>query len=146
MASRLTGLNTAITAPMTSEQVEAYALHVRIEEITQKLRIDDIVPADRDSRSASPEPQYDASGIRVNTRHRRHRERLEDERYALIQVALHIIPNYSAPQGYVNNRGRIKEKEYIPAKDFPEANFIGQLLGPRGCSLTDMNTKSGANK
>ncbi|KAF7506359.1 hypothetical protein GJ744_011825 [Endocarpon pusillum] len=142
MASRLTGLKTAITAPMTSEQVEAYALHVRIEEITQKLRIDDIVPAD-DRRSPSPEPQYDASGICVNIRYRRHRERLEDERYSLIQVATHIIPSYRAPQGYVNNRGRIKEKVYIPAKDFPEANFIGQLLGPRGCSLTDMNNKSG---
>lgn len=39
---------TAIVADMTSEQLEAYTLHLRIEEITQKLKIDDVVPADGD--------------------------------------------------------------------------------------------------
>jgi len=42
------GLPTAIVANMTSEQLEAYTLHLRIEEITQKLKIDDVVPADGD--------------------------------------------------------------------------------------------------
>ncbi|KAI1116630.1 eukaryotic type KH-domain (KH-domain type I) [Nemania sp. NC0429] len=148
VASKLTGLPTAITAPMTSEQIEAYALHVRIEEITQKLRIDDVVTADRDRRSPSPEPQYDASGRRVNMRHQRHRQRLEDERQSLVRVAMRTIPGYRAPAGYVPRGGpggMIKEKVYIPVKEFPEINFIGQILGPRGRSLADMNTQSGAN-
>jgi splicing factor 1 len=42
------GLPTAIVANMTSEQLEAYTLHLRIEEITQKLKIDDVVPAEGD--------------------------------------------------------------------------------------------------
>lgn len=42
------GLPTAIVANMTSEQLEAYTLHLRIEEISQKLKIDDVVPADGD--------------------------------------------------------------------------------------------------
>jgi splicing factor 1 len=42
------GLPTAIFATMTSEQLEAYALHLRIEEISQKLRINDVVPAEGD--------------------------------------------------------------------------------------------------
>lgn len=42
------GLPTAIFATMTNEQLEAYALHLRIEEISQKLRINDVVPADGD--------------------------------------------------------------------------------------------------
>ena len=45
-AAGLMGLPTAIMANMTSEQLEAYTLHLRIEEISQKLRIDDVVPAD----------------------------------------------------------------------------------------------------
>lgn len=45
------GLPTAIMANMTSEQLEAYTLHLRIEEISQKLRIDDVVPADGDRYS-----------------------------------------------------------------------------------------------
>lgn len=47
-AAGLMGLPTAIMATMTSEQLEAYTLHLRIEEISQKLRIDDVVPADGD--------------------------------------------------------------------------------------------------
>lgn len=52
-AAGLMGLPTAIVANMTSEQLEAYTLHLRIEEISQKLRIDDVVPADGD-RYVSP--------------------------------------------------------------------------------------------
>lgn len=47
-AAGLMGLPTAITAKMTMEQLDAYALHLRIEEITQKLKINDVVPADGD--------------------------------------------------------------------------------------------------
>ena len=47
-AAGLMGLPTAIMANMTSEQLEAYTLHLRIEEISQKLRIDDVIPADGD--------------------------------------------------------------------------------------------------
>lgn len=48
------GLPTAIVANMTSEQLEAYTLHLRIEEISQKLRIDDVVPADGDRLAPYP--------------------------------------------------------------------------------------------
>jgi len=47
-AAGLMNLPTAITAPMTTEQLDAYVTHVRIEEISQKLRINDVVPADGD--------------------------------------------------------------------------------------------------
>ena len=47
-AAGLMGLPTAIYATMTSEQLDAYALHLRIEEISQKLRINDVVPAEGD--------------------------------------------------------------------------------------------------
>lgn len=56
-AAGLMGLPTAIVANMTSEQLEAYTLHLRIEEITQKLKIDDVVPADGD-RYAPPSPPF----------------------------------------------------------------------------------------
>jgi splicing factor 1 len=47
-AARLMGLPTLIMANFTNEQLEAYTLHLRIEEISQKLRINDVVPADGD--------------------------------------------------------------------------------------------------
>jgi splicing factor 1 len=47
-AAGLMGLPTKIEANMTSEQLEAYTLHLRIEEISQKIRINDVVPGDGD--------------------------------------------------------------------------------------------------
>lgn len=55
-AAGLMGLPTAILSNMTSEQLEAYTLHLRIEEISQKLRIDDVVPADGDRYVDAPLP------------------------------------------------------------------------------------------
>ena len=132
------GLPTAIMANMTSEQLEAYTLHLRIEEITQKLKIDDVVPADGDrsaspaissskpslthSRSPSPAPQYDNHGRRVNTREHRYRKRLEDERHKLIEKAMKTIPNYHPPQDY-RRPTKTQEKVYVPVNDYPEINF-----------------------
>ena len=47
-AAGLMGLPTMIQSTMTAEQLEAYTLHLRIEEISQKLRINDVVPAEGD--------------------------------------------------------------------------------------------------
>ncbi|UNI17761.1 Branchpoint-bridging protein [Purpureocillium takamizusanense] len=141
-AAGLMGLPTAIRANMTSEQLEAYTLHLRIEEISQKLRIDDVVPADGD-RSPSPPPQYDNHGRRVNTREYRYRKRLEDERHKLIERAMKSIPNYHPPQDY-RRPTKTQEKVYVPVNDYPEINFIGLLIGPRGNTLKKMEAESGA--
>ncbi|KAI6086914.1 eukaryotic type KH-domain (KH-domain type I) [Hypoxylon rubiginosum] len=141
-AAGLMGLPTAILANMTSEQLEAYTLHLRIEEISQKLRINDVVPADGD-RSPSPPPQYDNHGRRVNTREYRYRKRLEDERHKLVEKAMKTIPNYHPPQDY-RRPTKTQEKVYVPVNDYPEINFIGLLIGPRGNTLKKMETESGA--
>ena len=47
-AAGLMNLPTAITAPMTAEQLDAYVTHLRIEEISQKIRINDVVPGEGD--------------------------------------------------------------------------------------------------
>ncbi|ROW11790.1 hypothetical protein VPNG_04951 [Cytospora leucostoma] len=131
---------------MTTEQLEAYVLHFRIEEISQKLRINDTGSTNFQARSPSPPPEYDTTGRRINTRERRHRQRLEEERQRLIDTALKTFDDYKAPHDFkLSQRKRIREKVFIPVKDFPTLNFIGQILGPRGQSLRQMNAESGAN-
>jgi len=120
-AAGLMGLPTMIMANFTSEQLEAYTLHLRIEEISQKLRINDVVPADGD-RSPSPPPQYDNFGRRVNTREYRYRKRLEDERHKLVEKAMKTIPNYNPPSDY-RRPTKTQEKVYVPVNDYPEINF-----------------------
>ncbi|KAK5109191.1 hypothetical protein LTR62_007276 [Meristemomyces frigidus] len=141
-AAGLMNLPTAITAPMTAEQLDAYVTHLRVEEISQKLRINDVVPADGD-RSPSPPPQYDNFGRRVNTREYRYRKKLEEERHKLIEKAMKIIPSYHPPSDY-RRPTKTQEKVYVPVNDYPEINFIGLLIGPRGNTLKKMETESGA--
>ncbi|KAI9864487.1 MAG: hypothetical protein M1824_005191 [Vezdaea acicularis] len=147
-AAGLMGLPTMIMANMTNEQLEAYTLHLRIEEISQKLRINDVVPADGD-RSPSPPPQYDNFGRRVNTREFRYRKRLEEERHKLIEKAMKAIPNYHPPSDY-RRPTKTQEKVYVPVNDYPEINFtlssteVGLLIGPRGNTLKKMETESQA--
>ncbi|KAF2744828.1 hypothetical protein M011DRAFT_376257, partial [Sporormia fimetaria CBS 119925] len=141
-AAGLMGLPTAIYSAMTTEQLDAYALHLRIEEITQKLKINDVVPPEGD-RSPSPPPQYDNFGRRVNTREFRYRKRLEDERHKLVEKAMKTLPNYHPPADY-RRPTKTQEKVYVPVNDYPEINFIGLLIGPRGNTLKKMESESGA--
>jgi len=120
-AAGLMGLTTAILSNMTAEQLDAYTLNLRIEEISAKLRINDVVPADAD-RSPSPPPQYDNFGRRVNTRDQRYRKRLEEERHRLVEKAMKTIPNYTPPQDY-RRPNKTQEKIYVPVNDYPEINF-----------------------
>ncbi|EPY49923.1 zinc finger protein Bpb1 [Schizosaccharomyces cryophilus OY26] len=135
-------LELSIQSCMTNEQVEMFAMNVRLEEITQKLRTGNVVPRDRE-RSPSPPPQYDNHGRRLNTREIRYKKKLEDERHHIIEKAMKTVPNFKAPSDY-RRPAKTQEKVYVPVQDYPEINFIGLLIGPRGHTLKDMESKSGA--
>ncbi|KAH6909038.1 splicing factor SF1 [Coprinopsis sp. MPI-PUGE-AT-0042] len=126
--TEIPGLPTAISAAGVSQaQLDNYAIHLRLEEINRKLRLNDFIPPERE-RSPSPPPTYDGHGRRTNTREVRYRKKLEDERIRLQQ----------------KRSQRPSDKVYIPVKEFPEINFFGLLVGPRGNSLKKMERESGA--
>lgn len=125
----LMGMATALTSVMTPEQVEAYALQLRIEEITQKMKINDVVPPYRE-RSRSPPPTYDNMGRRTNTREVRYRKKLEDERHRLVEKAMRFIPEFKPPSDY-RRLTRTQEKIYIPVND---------VCLPFHCSLRNLLT------
>jgi len=141
----LAGLPTAISGNIQGKELDNYAVSLRLEEINRKLRSGDVVPPERE-RSASPPPQYDGQGRRTNTRDVRYRKKLEDERAKLVDRQIKSDPNYRPPVDFMYNkqRGRPSEKVYIPVKEFPEINFFGLLVGPRGNSLKKMERESGA--
>jgi len=94
-------------------------------------------------RSPSPPPVYDKLGKRVNTREYRSRNRLMNERQVLIEKALEINPLFHPPADY-RPISKKSKKIYIPVKEYPDYNFIGLLIGPRGSTQKDMEKESGA--
>ncbi|KIY64575.1 splicing factor SF1 [Cylindrobasidium torrendii FP15055 ss-10] len=144
--TEIPGLPTAISAAGVSQrQLDNYAIHLRLEEINRKLRLNDFIPPERE-RSPSPAPTYDSHGRRTNTREVRYRKKLEDERMRLVDRAMKNDPNFRPPVEYQQQKRsqRPSDKVYIPVKEFPEINFFGLLVGPRGNSLKKMERESGA--
>ncbi|KAI8825281.1 uncharacterized protein EV422DRAFT_518222 [Fimicolochytrium jonesii] len=136
------GMPTVLPAGLAPEQLDAYVIHMRLEEIAVKLRNGDYVPPEKD-RSRSPEPIYGADGKRINTREYRYRKKLEDERHKLVEEGLRKLPGFKPPTDY-KRPSKTSDKIYIPVRDYPEINFIGQLIGPRGTTLKRIESDSGA--
>lgn len=138
------GMPTILPDNLTPDQERLYLLQLKIEELTIRIRTNDLrIPAERD-RSPSPEPVYDMNGKRLNTREFRVQKKLEDERHILIQKMLYENPLYKPPPDYRAPIVKVKEKVLIPQEDFPDINFVGLLIGPRGGTLKSMERDSGA--
>ncbi|PVV04981.1 hypothetical protein BB560_000505 [Smittium megazygosporum] len=117
---------------MTKEQLDSYSEILRIEEISRKIRLNNVIPEGK-SRSPSPEPIYNTEGKRVNTREYRYRKKLEEERAQLIERQLAKNPDYVPPADYKKTT-KFSDKFFLPTED-PTMNFIGLLIGPRGNTL-----------
>ncbi|KAF8604282.1 hypothetical protein BDV93DRAFT_522719 [Ceratobasidium sp. AG-I] len=140
------GLPTAISSSGVSQrELDNYAIQIRLEEINRKLQMNSFIPPERE-RSPSPPPTYDAHGRRTNTREVRYRKKLEEERVRLVDRAMKSDPNFHPPAEYHQQKKSLRpqDKVYIPVKEFPEINFFGLLVGPRGNSLKKMEKESGA--
>lgn len=147
MKVELPGLPSQITGNVSQTELDNYAIHVRLEEIGRKLRTGDVIPPPG-QRSPSPPPEYDPYGRRTNTLDIRYRKKLEDERLRLIDRAMKADPTFKPPTDVYAGRGgrfgRPSDKVYIPVKEFPEINFFGLLVGPRGNTLKNMERETGA--
>ncbi|CCH58182.1 hypothetical protein TBLA_0A03840 [Henningerozyma blattae CBS 6284] len=131
-----------INGALTPEQLSAYQAMFRIQEITQILLNDNLEPPRSFTRSGSPPPVYDSKGKRTNSREQRYKKKLEEERHRLVELALKIIPHFVAPDDY-KRPTKFQDKYYIPVNDYPEINFVGLLLGPRGNTLRKLQEESG---
>ncbi|KAJ9051985.1 hypothetical protein DSO57_1038701 [Entomophthora muscae] len=123
---------------------EASKLHpnyYKIEEINNKLKNGSGTEVDT-LTAPSPEPIFNADGKQINTREILFRKRLEEERQLLIEQALADDPDFKPPLDH-KKTPKLQEKYFIPAKEHPEINFIGLLIGPRGHTLKRMELESG---
>lgn len=149
--------NTVILGHLTPEQIDAYQEMFRIEEIadifrfasTRRRPVTLILPSGNSEanpnyrRDPSPPPKYDSRGQRTNTREARTVEAMEREQHYLVEVAVRDVLEYNPPVDYKKPE-KNRDKLYIPVADYPDINFVGLLLGPRGNTLRELQERSGA--
>ncbi|KAJ6840713.1 branchpoint-bridging protein-like [Iris pallida] len=138
---------------------EVVKLHAQLYEITRKLQSREVVDErPDDERSPSPPPIYNNLGIKINSREARLREKLKLQRQTIISELIQKNPNYIPPLDYENPKKSKKKpmcpsptpnskfckKLYIPSKEYPEYNFIGLIIGPRGNTQKRMEKETGA--
>lgn len=132
-----------LSETLTPEQLDAKALDLYIKDLTDQLENKTQSGINIDlPRPASPPPQYDKEGKRTNTRQQRIQHELEVERTLAVYKAFETIPNYAPPP--FTRVARLIKKFYLPVQTYPEINFVGLLLGPRGQELKRLETESGA--
>ncbi len=99
-------------------------------------------------------------GVRVNTREKVASEKLAAERQALVQAALKINPHFVPPSDYRQVAQQLQLRINIPFKqvplgvcwccshsfssrEYPDYNFIGLIIGPRGLTQKQMEKDTG---
>lgn len=83
---------------------------------------------------------YGADGKRKNTRAVRWRQRLTGERQDALEKLMNLNP--ATRQSGLFRRKRTK-KIRIPIEDHPQYNFIGLIIGPRGKTQKELESKTG---
>jgi len=132
-----------IPGNLTVEQQEALMVRVRIDELTRKLNFNDLDMGLNERRSPSPEPTYDQNGKRLNTREQRVRDKLSFERQTMVELAMFMNPHFKPPADYTPFSTKRTRRIYVPQDKYPEYNFIGLILGPRGNTQKKMEKDTG---
>lgn len=129
------------------KQDEHRNLQARLRQVNEKMehlereaaRVD-ALPRGHRERSPSPPPVYGADGKRRNTRAVRWRERYTAERQDLLEQIMNLNPATRQNNLFVRKRTK---KIRIPIEKHPTYNFIGLIIGPRGKTQKELESKTG---
>lgn len=140
------GLSVVAPAGLTGIQLAAYLTQVRLDEINRMLKF------------GFYDSPYTTCSLYASES--AWRQGLEGERARLIEDALRNNADMftqSARQADlqsptaiassipgVPSNYRFADKIWLPARDYPEINFVGLLIGPRGNTLRKMEAETGA--
>ena len=126
------GLPVAIAASVISiEELQIIQFRMRMQELTNKIETveEDAQRISNDpNRSPSPPPEYDKVGNRTNTRAQRMRQEYEKQRGEIMDEVVKLNPILKA----IQPKAHCQVKIYFPIKEYPDYNFLGLIIGPRG--------------
>jgi len=131
----------AASQNLTATQTKMMLLKLQLQEVSTKL----LNPAgyiDKEKMSPSPEPTYDSNGKRTNTRDIRFQKKIMADRQKILDEMVKLDPSM-APL-VPRSTEWIKLKVPIPVDKYPDYNFIGLIIGPRGNTQKRLQKETGA--
>eukprot|EP00573_Skeletonema_grethae_P001409 CAMPEP_0201691316 /NCGR_PEP_ID=MMETSP0578-20130828/4495_1 /ASSEMBLY_ACC=CAM_ASM_000663 /TAXON_ID=267565 /ORGANISM="Skeletonema grethea, Strain CCMP 1804" /LENGTH=743 /DNA_ID=CAMNT_0048176491 /DNA_START=34 /DNA_END=2265 /DNA_ORIENTATION=- len=132
--------NTNTTPELEALQLRLRKANARLTNLESEAARIDALPHNHPDRSPSPPPIYGPDGTRKNTRVHRWKEKYTEERAECLEKIMELR-GMRAP-GFLTKRKRSR-KIRIPVEDHPTYNFIGLIIGPRGKTQKDMESKTG---
>uniref|UniRef100_A0A183CMY9 Branchpoint-bridging protein n=1 Tax=Globodera pallida TaxID=36090 RepID=A0A183CMY9_GLOPA len=135
------GMPTILPSDIDENQRQVYLFQMEIEETTRRLRQSDFGQnVDPAERSPSPEPVYDTTGKRLNTREVRKRQEIEQRRHEKIQALLRLNPNYKPPADYrLDSARRASRDQFRRTFDRPPRKYT-EGFGSRDRSENNHST------
>ncbi|ORM39491.1 Branchpoint-bridging protein [Babesia sp. Xinjiang] len=127
---------------LTPSQMDQFLREQRHDDLVKKIAAGELEFGDPDIRPPSPPPVYDRNGSRVNTRDVRAKNAMNAEYNRLVEYLLKQLPGFVASADYKPLK-KIR-KIIIPLDKYPEYNFMGLVIGPRGCNHKRLEAESGA--
>ncbi|KAF7458065.1 putative transcription or splicing factor-like protein [Cryptosporidium felis] len=128
---------------MSNNEIDQFLREQRLEELIYKLQIGEIEYGSPDIREPSPPPIYDKNGSRINTREVRVRKNMEEELSNLIEYMSNNVRGYIVPKDYKPLKKT--KKLIIPLDKYPDYNFMGLIIGPRGYNHRRLEAESGTS-
>lgn len=163
------GMSTELPAGLTESQLKSYVVYIRLEEINRKLKKGQVLPFRQRSRSPPSGTSDEERQEHYKKKLEDERARLiesalqNNPEYSTdldynTWLDKHLFgpgarekrsashsANSSNQQGNNSSAGSLKcqEKVWIPQREYPDINFIGLLIGPRGNTLKKMESETG---
>ena len=79
--------------------------------------------------------------MRLNTRELRVKRRLTSDRDNILTRILQLNPDFTPPSDW--KRPRFEKKIYVPVLEYPDCNFFGLIIGPRGQTQKQLQKETG---
>lgn len=139
-AARNFTVTTAEGGDKKRDEQELFLIRMRLQYLNKLLG--DNGPFDKDLAGESPEPMYDAKGNRTNTREQRAIAKVKKEQSDLVTKAVALTSKLKGVD-ILPFRQKLEATIDLPIKEFPDYNFKGLVIGPRGVNQRRLEQETG---
>mmetsp|Transcript_62203 Transcript_62203/g.131454 ORF Transcript_62203/g.131454 Transcript_62203/m.131454 type:complete len:612 (+) Transcript_62203:204-2039(+) len=126
---------------LTEKEIDQFLREQRLEDLHRKIQAHELEDFAPDIRPPSPPPVYDKAGNRLNTRDIRIRKAMTAEYNRLIRYMIKNVEGYLPPVDW--KPSKLLKKIIIPIEKFPQAPFMGVIIGPSGVNHKKLQDTTG---